>query len=648
MNRFKLLHPLASLLLIICGMVANLGAAQASLLITHPRLTRSLEDRGFSLSAILKSDAKQLSESNEILASAAPFNQVIASIASRLKLMTAKDPLLGVGMVKNHRLFDLEFLKSPNARFALVGVVNRMDRAYLDPAACGEVRLIYRLAYRVQYAGEDVSSRLPMTLNLVFKAKANEQETCVELAQKWEALEALDKSVSDLDTHPENSAGPILNEMTKAGAALDVNRFQAKTLIQLETNLQATRWPSAIKPDFGGYSEYLLQVFQYDANANQFRPSLLENQLDVEKLQANPGLKAKLKAWISRAETLKSIDQGTLNVPNEYLADFAISISPGGTTRLQNRPSLRLFSRTEWSSLNLNQMKRITTATSLLRKIDDQSCTGCHQVRNMAGFHLMGRDPALKYPGNSVFVPGSPHLFSDQLRRKSIVHQFANGATPSFDRGFSARPDDSEAISKWQNTGLLNGWGASCSLGKDSALKTWTCASGLACQGIIQSAIEQEVGLCLPLPSRLQIGDPCEQGVTKNALNPHEDTHLSAKREGLVHGSLICSAEKGGFPDGGMSSMLDCSAVPKEGVCGVLPTAKPGFNTCIGTGRAYVACLREFASPRALRACDSENPCRDDWICAEAPNQALKGACVPPYFLFQFRVDGHPVGTGTK
>src|SRR3569833_2149156 len=35
--------------------------------------------------------------------------------------------------------------KALDARFVLAGVVNRMDRAYADPAHCGEVRLIYRL-----------------------------------------------------------------------------------------------------------------------------------------------------------------------------------------------------------------------------------------------------------------------------------------------------------------------------------------------------------------------------------------------------------------------------------------------------------------------------------------------------------------------
>jgi hypothetical protein len=41
-----------------------------------------------------------------------------------------------------------------------------------------------------------------------------------------------------------------------------------------------------------------------------------------------------------------------------------------------------------------------------------------------------------------------------------------------------------------------------------------------------------------------------------------------------------------------------------------------------------------------MRGCGEAAPCRDDYICARTP--AGGGACVPPYFLFQLRVDGHP------
>ncbi len=54
----------------------------------------------------------------------------------------------------------------------LAGIVNRMDRTYVAEASCGEIRLIYRLTRINKAAGDDASPpRLPMTLNLVLKAK---------------------------------------------------------------------------------------------------------------------------------------------------------------------------------------------------------------------------------------------------------------------------------------------------------------------------------------------------------------------------------------------------------------------------------------------------------------------------------------------
>ena len=64
----------------------------------------------------------------------------------------------------------------------LAGIVNRMDRAYVDEAGCGEIRLIYRLTRTVMpWNGEDVPTvRLPMTLNIVLKAKAIKRATAGE------------------------------------------------------------------------------------------------------------------------------------------------------------------------------------------------------------------------------------------------------------------------------------------------------------------------------------------------------------------------------------------------------------------------------------------------------------------------------------
>ena len=45
---------------------------------------------------------------------------------------------IGVGNSFDFQLFDRTLLDSPNTRFVLAGIVNRMDRAYVHEADCGD------------------------------------------------------------------------------------------------------------------------------------------------------------------------------------------------------------------------------------------------------------------------------------------------------------------------------------------------------------------------------------------------------------------------------------------------------------------------------------------------------------------------------
>lgn len=55
--------------------------------------------------------------------------------------------------------------------------------------------------------------------------------------------------------------------------------------------------------------------------------------------------------------------------------------------------------------------------------------------------------------------------------------------------------------------------------------------------------------------------------------------------------------------------------------------------------------FEECMSPPRLslrKACNIAAPCRDDYVCAYVPGAPPgTGACMPPYFIFQARVDGH-------
>src|SRR5215213_4493464 len=94
---------------------------------------------------------------------------------------------IGVGEGFDFQLFDRTLLYSADTRFVLAGIVNRMDRTFAAEADCGEIRLIYRLTRMNKAAGDDISPpRLPMTLNLVLKAKGEGSTiTCSKIAGRW-------------------------------------------------------------------------------------------------------------------------------------------------------------------------------------------------------------------------------------------------------------------------------------------------------------------------------------------------------------------------------------------------------------------------------------------------------------------------------
>src|SRR6266702_2137167 len=100
---------------------------------------------------------------------------------------------IGVGEGFDVQLFDRAVLRSRDTRFVLAGIVNRMDRAYVSEDSCGEIRLIYRLTrFDAEPDGAKTAARLPMTRNLVMKARDARQTersgqpiTCAEVARRW-------------------------------------------------------------------------------------------------------------------------------------------------------------------------------------------------------------------------------------------------------------------------------------------------------------------------------------------------------------------------------------------------------------------------------------------------------------------------------
>lgn len=562
-------------------------------LITSPTILGQLERRGFSLGERI-GGRRLAGTANSVLHKSLPFRDIVERLARDLDEFKAQDRKLGPGMRNVHRLFDIGWLRSPDANFELVGVTNRLDRRPFNPKACGEVRLIYRLAYRTEANGRTIASRLPMTVNIVTwaldeKGKAD----CQSLAKRW---------ISKTNTSDED----FVDWLTQAEGPLSPALFGAERLKSVEVNLQSVRWPSTIRGDMAGHAEYVLRVFKPDPTGKHLIPDELENTPDVDRLVSDEKAREELLAWLKQVEQRRRIVDGIAVLPEVFLAKRAVSMAPRGLSRLSNRPYSQLAGK--------SGLDRFT-----MRRLDDLSCMGCHQARSVAGFHLLGEDPGTTGSANALATAMSPHLAEDLERRKKYVMDLANGFPPVDARPLSERsPGDS-------------GFGAHCGRGAPEFAE-WTCLDGLVCQRNPDDE-DDLVGRCFPPTPAM--GGPCEPGKMTQNRDAHRDS-VNLRREDCGV-RAVCETNHVGFP-GGMCA-TSCEDSGADGVCGGIAQLVP-FNQCLARNRPFEDCLAKHVSSAGLRKCGDTLPCRDNYICARTSSG--QGACIPPYFLFQMRVDGHP------
>jgi len=416
---------------------------------------------------------------------------------------------IGVGPTFAFQLFDRAQLTSPVTRFVLSGIVNRMDRAYVGGQECGEIRLIYRLTEtNAGTVGEAaVSPRLPMTLNVVLKAKGGIPVdgkgvtiTCAEIAKRWLAAGQLTARGAEL-----------AEKLTALGGALDL--VAPDNIERIETNLQIAHAPKSATRDFR--TDYLMKVFDYDANSMTFVESTLENQIDRDRLIADRDFARDFKAWLLNPAHFAELDRGTILIPERFLAKSAIAPTPIGFAASDLQPAFGLvagedgtgnplFSKDDVvraltkAAASETKLQNIQSVAGFERRLNDMTCSGCHQTRGIGGFHFPGVDWMAAKPSNSTVVPASPHFFGDQVRRRDILTAFADGKEPDFSRGFASRPQ-LRGSSELAGTEYENGWGAHCYVQhakaseNDASFRGWTCAAGLTCQ---TANAETRMGMC--------------------------------------------------------------------------------------------------------------------------------------------------------
>ncbi|TYL73651.1 hypothetical protein [Bradyrhizobium cytisi] len=503
---------LAAILLF--GGVMSLSAAENAPLargtaITDPDLLRKLDQSDVvSISRLLQPErnANVPLTSDLLFASLPQLNAIPPAIDAEFDRYIAQHKAaspgetIGVGEGFDVQLFDRAALKSPDTRFVLAGIVNRMDRAYVSEESCGEIRLIYRLArFETRPDGSNTATRLPMTFNLVMKAHDTRQTdgdgkpvTCAEVARRW-----LDNG---------DWQGLLGSRTVPYDAMID----------RIETNIQISIAPKSALHDFR--SDYLLKVFKYDAATRTFEESTLENQIDRDRILADDALRRDFKAWLLAPANLREFDRGTVLIPDKFLAKAAVAPTPAGLDASAMQPEFGLMQGEEKGEGKsdpvftdndvvgaLKQaaargiaMENIRSVAGFQRRLNDVTCSGCHQTRGIGGFHFPGVDWLADRPSNATIVPASPHFVGDQLRRRDILTAFAAGKRPDFSRGFASRPQ-TRGSRELAGTEYQDGWGAHCSLQNagsgtpDKSFTSWTCAKGLTCQA---AAASSRIGMC--------------------------------------------------------------------------------------------------------------------------------------------------------
>lgn len=629
---------------------------ERGLAITNADDLAQIEKRGLSLTAFLRDNWQRgvtvAPGTNAELSERPEMQRVFLGIKREIGEIKKANPDSGVGMhFDNKRLFDQNYLTSATARFALIGIVQRLDRTYKQAATCGEVRLIYRLEYKRQTSEGVALSRLPMTFNLVMNAKdAGASITCQDIAKRW--LRAGDSRLS---------GKPYVDFLFSGEGPLSLI---SPTLIdRLETNLQALRMPSASLPEFGGHAEYVLKVFDWQAATRRFNETALENMIDRRRLIADPQLLARFKAWLLDPANVRALDAGTILIPRDYLALGGVSIAPGGQARSMNQPFYDLFKDPELAAAvaradqPAGTLVNVRSAAGFQMRLNDVTCVGCHQSRAIGGFHFMGADTKESkayLPENAIFVPASAHFYGDAPRRQRILKKLAENQTPDYARGFSMRPrrmltrnSDAENPSvDLIGTGHFNGWGAACyeHADNDESFKLWTCARGLKCVKPHDNPAEPGQGNCMSKPE-YTTGDIAEYGEIRSRgfredhyarFVPPNGQTLSLPR------TMRAAPQTGGF-FGGMIYKKNCDRpFPASTICARHAAGR--FNECLASAANFKKCFDtqgQYTEFVGLRECDTMMPCRDDYMCI-ATRDRTTGACLPPYFMMQFRVDGHP------
>ena len=402
------------------------------------------------------------------LQSMAPVRQAIDAEFERYVARHRADlssETIGVGASFDWQMFDRELLYSARSRFVLAGIVNRMDRAYVSPETCGEVRLIYRLT-RVGDAavGENAALRLPMTLNVVLRAKGEKASgrngiaiTCQDIARRWLATAEWPQTGADFAIRLRSAGGPL--EFVEP---VDVDR--------IETNLQIAHAPKSAVRDFR--TDYLLKVFRYNGKARTFEEAPLENQIDRDRLLADDNLRRDFAVWLLDPQRFGELDRGTILIPDRFLAAGAIAPTPVGFDSSNLQPE---FGLVQGEGATANPIFRENDLVGALKKASEDSvklqndfvadaprCSFCDRAANDGPAHRCSRLRASIERHHLFWLPPDPRHRRLSFPRRRLdggeAVQLERGAgVAAFLRRPGPPPRHPELIELGEQPGLFAG-----------------------------------------------------------------------------------------------------------------------------------------------------------------------------------------------
>ncbi len=604
----------------------------------------AVETNGYALGDVL--GAPGAVSTADLTAASTPFRILADAIAAdtaelRAEMKEHGRPLREVTSENIGRVMDMRWLASPLARFRLVGIVNRIDKRDFGqaPGTCGEIRLIYRLAYRFTGTtkGRLYSSRLPVSINAVFEMLGDCRATAESFAPQGE--------VTDLPAWL--AAGP-----------LNPQRVRLK---QVELNVQIVRFPSGLETEFGGQAVYLMRVFSASraGGALNLTPKPLENTPDVAKIEADTSLKAELVGYLR--DHAPEIDEGTLVLPDKFLSFKALSYSTYGPLRTANRPFAVLLNADDFNGIEATGFRVLKTTRGLVERLDQMSCMGCHQSNGTAGFHFFGLDDAETSPLNKVTIGHSPHFAAEQPRRAAYMAALLKGEAPDPFRPLPNAPpaDWSGADPVYQAARP----GMACI--PDAAaddLQAWGCDASTVCTAVATNTkLGLVMGQCLrPTDAGAYSGQLCLAGEIRDGDYPYNDTFkigetLNSFAKKVNSKTHACRPPKLGVPGG--ASYRQCTG-PEREFANFTKGARPdeicalaggkAFDLCVASGD-FASCLEDAVVRGNRQTCGGDRYCRDDFMCQDLPPNLAKvdrvegnGYCSPTYFLFQMRIDNHP------